>query len=141
MSNPGPATTTGTPLQNLSSNQAIRLLAIKLAVNMGATGDTELLTIDTVNYSVSNVVVTNATASLAQAVGGVYTAPSGGGTMIVGSAALSALSASTKVAQMTVASTDRQTGLKLYFRVATANTAAATADVAIYGYDFSGSST
>jgi len=138
MSNPGPAVTTGTPLQNLSSNQAIRLLAVTYDVNMGITGDTVLPLIASSNYSVSNVVVTNATASLAQAVGGVYTAPSGGGTMIVGSAALSALSTAAKVAQMTIASTDAQTTNKLYFRVATANTAAATADVYVMGYDFSG---
>ncbi len=128
-------------LENLSSNQAIRLLAYKLAVNMGVAGDTELQTIATANYSVSAVIVTNATASLAQAVMGLYTAPSGGGTTIVTTAALSALSTSAKVASMTVASTDRVTVTKLYTRVTTANTAAATADVFVYGYDFSGSST
>jgi len=127
------------PLENLSSNQAIRLLAYKLAVNMGVAGDTELQTIATSNYSVYTVVVTNASASLAQAVMGLYTAPSGGGTTIVTTAALSALSSSVKVASMTVASTDRVTVTKLYARVTTANTAAATADLYVYGYDFSGS--
>lgn len=141
MSNPGPASTTAAPLQNISSNQAIRLLAYKLAVNMGVAGDTSFPTIDTSNYSVYTVVVTNASASLAQAVAGLYTAPSGGGTTIVTTAALSALTAATKVASMTVATTDRQTVTTLYMRVTTANTAAATADVFVYGYDFSGSST
>lgn len=141
MSNPGPASTIAAPLQNLSSNQAIRLIAYKLAVNMGVAGDTPLPSIDSANYSVSQVIVTNASASLAQAVMGLYTAPSGGGTTIVTTAALSALSTSAKVASMTVASTDRVTVTTLYARVTTANTAAATADVFVYGYDFSGSST
>lgn len=136
----GTLTSTSTaPLQNLSSNQAVRLLTSKYAVNMAVAGDTILPTITTANYSVSAVVVTNASASLAQAVAGLYTAPSGGGTTIVTTAALSALSSSVKVASMTVASTDRVTVTSLYFRVTTANTAAATGDVYIYGYDFSGS--
>jgi len=138
MSNPGPASTTGYPLENLSSNQAIRLLAYKYAVDMGTAGDTVIPTIATKNYSVSAVIVTNASASLAQAVAGLYTAPSGGGTTIVTTAALSALTTAAKVASMTVASTDRQTTLNLYMRVTTANTAAATADVYVYGYDFTG---
>ena len=105
---------------------------------MGTAGDTIIPTIGTANYSVSHVIVTNASASLAQAVAGLYSAPAGGGTEIVTTAALSALSTAAKVASMTVASTDAQTTLKLYFRVTTANTAAATADVFIYGFDFTG---
>ena len=136
-SNPGPAITTGVPLQNLSSNQAIRLIGKATSVNVGAVGDTAIQTIDTSSFSVAYVVVTNASASLAQAYGALYTLPSAGGTAIVAAAALSSLSTSAKVMSMTVASTDNPGVTKLYFRCTTANTAAATCDVYVYGYDFS----
>jgi hypothetical protein len=132
-----PATQLSTGLINLSSNQAIRLLAFAKSVNVGITGDTALPLIATAKYSVSNVIVTNASASLAQAVAGLYTATGGGGTTIVTTAALSAATGSTIVIQQTVASTAVATVPNLYYRVTTANTAAATADVYVYGYDFS----
>ena len=135
--NPGPAITTGSHPQVLGSNQAIRLLAVFQGVNANATGDTVLPIIDATTYSVKNVVFTNASISLSSAAAGLFTAPSAGGTAIVSNAALSGLTGSTVVSERTVASTAAQTGQNLYVNVGTAQGAAATFDVYVYGYDLS----
>jgi hypothetical protein len=137
MANPGPATTVANHPSNLASNQAIRVLASFQGVNVNATGDTVLPILNTNSYSVSNVIFTNASVSLTTAAAGVFTAPSAGGTGIVANAALSALTGSTVVSQRTVASTALQTGGNLYVNVGTAQGAAATMDVYVYGYDLS----
>jgi len=138
MSNPGPATTVTIHPQGVLSNQAIRLLAVATGVNVNATGDQAVLPIiNSTNYSVSNVVFTNASTSLTTAAAGLFTAPSAGGTGVVANAALSALTGSTVVSQRTVASTAIQSGQSLYLNVGTAQGAAATMDVYVYGYDFS----
>jgi hypothetical protein len=135
MANPGPATTVTNHPSNLATNQAIRLLASYQGVNVNATGDTVLPILNTGSYSVSNVIFTNASTSLTTALAGVFTAPSAGGTGIVANAALSALTGATVVSQRTVASTAAQTGQNLYVNVGTAQGAAATMDVYVYGYD------
>ena len=138
MANPGPSTTVTIHPSNVTSNQAIRLLAVATGVNVNATGDQATLSIiNSSNYSVSNVVFTNASVSLSSAAAGLFTAPSAGGTGVVANAALSALSASTVVSQRTVASTAIQSGQNLYLNVGTAQGATATMDVYVYGYDFS----
>jgi hypothetical protein len=137
MANPGPASTSTIHPSNVASNQAIRLLASFQGVNVNQTGDTVLPINNTTNYSVSNVIFTNASTSLTTALAGVFTAPGAGGTGIVANAALSALTASTVVSQRTVASTAVQTGQNLYVNVGTAQGAAATMDVFVYGYDLS----
>jgi len=134
--NPGPAITTGSHPQVLGSNQAIRLLAVFQGVNANATGDTVLPIIDATTYSVKNVVFTNASVSLTTAAAGLFTAPSASGA-IVSNAALSGLTGSTVVSERTVASTAAQTGQNLYVNVGTAQGAAATFDVYVYGYDLS----
>ena len=134
MANPGPATTVSNHPQNLSSNQALRLLASYQGVNVNAEGDTILPILDTATYSVSNVIFTNASVSLSSAAAGLFTAPGASGA-IVSNAALSALTSSTVVSQRTVASTAAQTGQNLYLNVGTPQGAAATMDVFVYGYD------
>ena len=135
MANPGPATTVTNHPSNLATNQAIRLLASYQGVNVNATGDTVLPVLNTTNYSVSNVIFTNASTSLTTADAGLFNAPSAGGTGIVANAALSALTGATVVSQRTVASTATQTSGNLYVNVGTAQGAAATMDVYVYGYD------
>ena len=135
MSNPGPAVTSSAHPQLVGTNQALRLLAVYQGVNANATGDTVLPIINSTSYSVKNVVFTNASISLTTAAAGLFTAPAAGGTGIVANAALSGLSASTVVSERTVASTATQTAQKLYVNVATAQGAAATFDVYVYGYD------
>jgi hypothetical protein len=136
MANPGPASTVTIHPQNVLSNQAIRLLAVATGVNVNSTGDVAVLNIaNASNWSVSNVVFTNASISLTTAAAGVFTAPGASGA-IVSNAALSALTGPTVVSQRTVASTATNTGQYLYINVGTAQGAAATMDVYIYGYDF-----
>jgi len=138
MANPGPASAVTIHPSNLASNQAIRLLAVATGVNVNATGDQAVLPIiNSTNYSISNVVFTNASISLTTAYAGVFTAPTAGGTGVVANAALSALTGPTVVSQRTVASTATQSGQNLYLNVGTAQGAAATMDVYVYGYDFS----
>jgi len=134
--NPGPAITNTIHPQNVLSNQAIRLLAVVTGVNVNATGDTVMNVANAANWSVSNVVFTNASISLTTAAAGVFTAPGAQGA-IVSNAALSALTGPTVVSQRTVASTAINTGSYLYVNVGTAQGAAATMDVYVYGYDFS----
>jgi hypothetical protein len=126
-----------TPLQNLSANQAVRLLCYALNVSANAVADTVMPLIDTSKFSVLYVIVTDTTASLAQALGGVFTAPGGTGTTIVTAAALSAATDATIVVQQTVASTAVVTNVtNLYYRVTVVNTAAANFDVFCYGFSF-----
>lgn len=136
MSNPGPATNTNTGLQNLSSNQAIRLIGKANGVNLGVIGDAVIPCINTSSFSVQSVIVTNASASLAQAQGALYTLPAAGGTAIVSPAALSACTTAAKIYSGSIASTDNPSVNNLYYRTTTVNTAAATADVYVYGYVF-----
>jgi hypothetical protein len=138
MPNPGPSSAVTIHPQNVASNEAIRLLAVATGVNVNATGDQAVLRIiNAQNYSVSNVVFTNASVSLTTAAAGLFTAPSAGGTGIVANAALSALTGPTIVSQRTVASTATPVSQILYLNVGTAQGAAATMDVYVYGYDFS----
>jgi hypothetical protein len=127
-----------TPLQNLSANQAVRLLCYALNVSANSVADTAMPLIDTSKFSVLYVIVTDATASLAQALGGLYTAPAAGGVTIVTAAALSGATDATIVVQQTVASTAVVTNTQtLYYRVTVVNTAQASFDVFVYGFDFS----
>lgn len=135
--NPGPAVTVSAHPSNVTTNQTLRLLAVYKGVNANVTGDTVLPINNSTSYSVSNVIFTNASTSLTTAAAGVFTAPAAGGTGIVANAALSALTGSTVVSQRTVASTAAQTNQNLYVNVGTAQGAAATFDVYVYGYDFS----
>ena len=138
MANPGPASVSTIHPQNVLTNQAIRLLAVVTGVNVNATGDQAVLPIiNSSNYSIANVVFTNASVSLSSAAAGLFTAPTAGGTGVVANAALSALTGPTVVSQRTVASTAIQSGQNLYLNVGTAQGAAATMDVYVYGYDFS----
>ena len=135
MANPGPAVTSSAHPQLVGTNQALRLLAVYQGVNANVTGDTVLPIINSTTYSVKNVVFTNASISLTTALAGVFTAPAAGGTGIVANAALSALTGPTVVSERTVASTAAQTAQNLYVNVATAQGAAATFDVYVYGFD------
>lgn len=116
---------------------ALRLLAVFRGIDANAVADTELPINNTNRYSVFQVVATNASISLTTATAGLFTAPAAGGTAIVATAPLSALTGPTVVAQRTVASTAVQTAQKLYARTVVAQGAAATYDLYVYGYDFS----
>jgi hypothetical protein len=140
MSNPGPASTQSIHPQGLLSNQAIRLIGSAQGVSLNATGDAPqtIVAFDISNYSVKNVVVTNANKDVSSGYIAVYTAPngsSGSGSAVVSNAQLSSVTTSTYVKEMTVVTTaiSAQT---LYVNVGTA-VSGGTVDIYVYGYDFS----
>ena len=150
MANPGPAVT-NTPSTTLvaapvstSQSQAAqhtntyRILAVAKGINLNATGDVAVLpVINATSYGVDKVVLTNASISLTTAAAGLFTAAAAGGTAIVANAALSGATGPTVVSQRTVASTAVQTAQNLYLNVGTAQGAAATGDVYVFGFDLS----
>ena len=138
MANPGAASSSPIHPQLLGSNQAIRLLAVSTGVNLSSTGDTVIPIINSSNWSVYQTIVTNASTSLATASGTLYSAASKGGVAyMTANTALSGNTASTVVNTFSSQNTLTQTGNALYFNVATAQGSAVTADVYVYGYDFS----
>lgn len=136
MSNPGPASTQTIHPQNVLSNQAIRLLGVATGVSLAATGDAATVAIaNTTNYSVYQVIVTNASADVSTGYIGVFPQPAGAGTATVSNAVLTGVTGSTVVSQRTINNTGIQSGQNQYVRVGTA--VAGTVDIYIYGYDFS----
>ena len=136
MPNPGPASSTTNHPSNLATNQALRLLASAQAVNLNAVGDTiaKLLN-DSCFVSVQSIIVANASIDLTTAQLAVYTGPGATGTAIKSAYALTGNSTSAKVVVTAATSTDAIDVSELYIRCTTAQGAAATANVFIYGYD------
>lgn len=137
MANPGPASTQTNHPSNLATNQAYRLLASAQGVNLNSVADTVASIVNAASYSVQNVIVANASINLTTAQLAVYTGPGATGTAIKTAYALTGNSTSAKVVETAATSTDSVTGDALYIRCTTAQGAAATADVYIYGYDLS----
>ena len=133
--NPGAAQTTTNHPINLSSNQAIRLIGSAQSVNLNSVADTVAQILVAGRVSVAYVLVTNASTSLSTAQIAVYTLPAAGGTAVLSATALTGATTAAKVVNTAATSTDAITGLNLYIRNTTAQGAAATADVFIYGYD------
>ena len=135
MSNPGPASTQSIHPSNLATNQALRLIASAQGVNMNAVADTIAPILVAGNVSVQSIIVANASISLTTAQLGVYTGPAGTGTAVKSAYALSGNNSTTAVVVTAATSTASITTTPLYIRCTTAQGAAATADVFIYGYD------
>ena len=136
MSNPGPASTTSSHPSNLASNQALRLLAAVQGVNLNQVGDTVAQIVNNSgSYSVQSIIVANASVNLTTAQLAVYTGAGATGTAVKSAYALTGNSAPAKVVVTAATSTDIVSGTPLYIRCTTAQGAAATADVFIYGYD------
>ena len=138
MSNPGPASTTTSHPSGLDTNQALRLLASAEGVNLNAVADTVANIVNASGkVSVASIIVPNASIDLTTAQLAVYTGPAASGTAVKTAYALSGNSSSAKVVVTAATSTDLVTGGKLYLRCTTAQGAAATADIFVYGYDLS----
>ena len=92
---------------------------------------------NTSSYIILYVIATNASISLTTAAGGLFTGPAAGGTPLVTSAALSALTGPTVASQRTVlaAGAAQNTSQTIYWNIATAQGAAATMDLMVYGID------
>jgi hypothetical protein len=117
------------------------LLGKLIGANMDSTADQRIVMFSNPSkFILRRIVVTNASISLTTAAGGVYTAVSKGGTAVVASSqAYSSLSASTLFLDLTLntsgsASTTVKSSIpNLYLSLTTAQGAAATADVYVYG--------
>ena len=135
MSNPGPASATTNHPSNLASNQALRLIASAQSVNLNSVGDTVAPILVSGRVSVQSVIVTNASTDLTTAQLAVYTGAGATGTAVKSAYALTSNTTAAKTVVTAATSTDAITGTPLYIRCTTAQGAAATADVFIYGYD------
>ncbi len=135
MANPGPASTQTNHPSNLATNQAYRLLASAQGVNLNSVADTVAAVVNSSSYSVQDIIVANASVNLTTAQLAVYSGPGATGVAVKTAYALTGNSASDKVVVTAANDTDSLTGDNLYIRCTTAQGAAATADVYIYGYD------
>jgi hypothetical protein len=135
MSNPGPASTQTNHPSNLATNQAYRLLASAQGVNLNSVADTVAAVVNSSSYSVQDIIVANASINLTTAQLAVFSGPGGTGVAVKTAYALTGNSASDKVVVTAATDTDSLTGDNLFIRCTTAQGAAATADVYIYGYD------
>jgi len=135
MANPGAATTVTNHPSNLATNQALRLIASAQGVNLNAVADTIAPILVAGNVSVQSIIVANASVSLSSAQLAVYTGAGATGTAVKSAYALSGNTSSAKVVVTAATSTDVVSSTPLYIRCTTAQGAAATADVFIYGYD------
>ena len=135
MANPGAATTVTNHPSNLASNQALRLIASAQSVNLNAVGDTIAPILVAGSVSVQSIIVANASISLTTAQIAVYTGAGATGTAVKSAYAVSGNTSAAKVVVTAATSTDAVTSTPLYVRCTTAQGAAATADVFIYGYD------
>jgi hypothetical protein len=135
MANPGAATTVTNHPSNLASNQALRLIASAQSVNLNAVADTIAPILVAGSVSVQSIIVANASISLTTAQIAVYTGAGATGTAVKSAYAVSGNTSAAKVVVTAATSTDAVTSTPLYVRCTTAQGAAATADVFIYGYD------
>lgn len=123
-----------------------RLVGRLIGANMNVTTDQLIpITLQAENFKLVEILVTNASISLTTAVGGIYTAASKGGTALVANSQVySALTAAGKFKDLTLANsalTDlvaSATQTDLYFSLTTAQGAAATADIYVYGVTLQG---
>jgi hypothetical protein len=133
--NPGAAQTTTNHPINLSSNQALRLLASAQSVNLNSVGDTIAPILVAGRVSAAYILLTNASTSLTTAAFAIYTAPAAGGTAILSATTPTGATAASVVVNTGATTYAAITGTNLYIRNTTAQGSAATADIFIYGYD------
>lgn len=108
----------------------------KLSANMNTTADQAIaLSLGTATkYIIEKILVTNASASLTLANGGIYTGAAKGGTAIVAAQIFSALTASTKTLVLTlVGLLDVLSTNPIFLSLTVAQGSAATADIYVFG--------
>lgn len=122
-----------------------RQLGKLIGANMNVTTDNIIpITLQAGRFIVTSITVWNPSISLTTAAGGVYTAAAKGGTAIVAAAQVySALTAAAKYKDLTLAASaltdvfDASVQTAFYLNLTTAQGAAATADIYIFGKVFS----
>jgi hypothetical protein len=117
-----------------SVGQGYALLGKLTGANFNSTAD-QAIPINASKYIIRRITIQNASLSLTLAAGGFYTATAKGGTPIVSSVQVySALTAALAFLDTTLASlTSVLTGSSIYFSLTTAQGAAATADIYVWG--------
>lgn len=123
-----------------------RLVGKLIGANMNVTTDNTIpIGSQAGLFILDRIIVTNASISLTTAVGGVYTAITKGGTALVANTQVySALTAAAKFVALTLANSaltdliDPATQTALYLNLTTAQGAAATADVYVFGRTLQG---
>lgn len=113
------------------------LLGSLIGANMNVTTDQAIpiTRIGSKRYVITRITVTNASTSLTNADGGIYTATSKGGTAVVAAAQVyTALTASTVALDLTLAVNNTYNVSNLYLSLTGSQGGAATADVRVYGY-------
>lgn len=125
----------------------LRVIGKLIGANMNVTTDQAIVLQDFgasgeyTKYMLDSIRVKNASISLTTAVGGVYLAASKTTAVVANSQVYSALTAVGKWVALTLANTaltDVLTASTIYFSLTTAQGAAATADIYIYGRLFQG---
>lgn len=112
------------------------LLASAVGVSINAAGTDVSVSVRAGLYIVRHVVITNPSTSLGISLAtlGVFTAASGGGTVVVAPAILTGLTTASKFADMTLALTSSTlTAATLFLRNVIAHGSAATVDVYLFG--------
>lgn len=113
------------------------MLGSLIGANMNVTTDQAIpiTRIGSKRYVITRITVTNASTSLTNADGGIYTATSKGGTAVVAAAQVyTALTSSTVALDLTLAVNNTYNVSNLYLSLTGAQGGAATADVRVYGY-------
>lgn len=136
MSNPGPFITTSNHPSNPALNQAIRLIGSLQGMDLNKIADTVVTVLDTNSWAGLLILVTNASTNMTTAEMSIFTAPNGGGTNM-GTPVLNTLTNQFKISAFNPMVDERQVVNTLYFRCTTPQGAPATADVYLYGFDFS----
>lgn len=133
------ASTPAAARANLGVLAGYGLLGNLTGVNLNAANNDNALTMLSSRYRIDKITVENASISLTTATSGLFTGAGGGGTTLAADQALAALTASTKFLDLTpagIVATDVVTAGTIYFRTGTAQGAAATADVKIFGWKY-----
>ncbi len=113
------------------------LLCSLTGVDLNTTNTDNPMTVEATRYRIDKVTVDNASINTTAATAGVFSAPAGGGTAIAADQVLSALTATTKFKDLTLGgsiATDVLTSGTIYFRTGTAQSAADTANVFVFGW-------
>ena len=148
MSNPGPATTVSAHPSNVTTNQALRLIAVAKGVNLNAVAFTPVQVNNSTAYLPKEMIVTNvnnagSVVSLSTSTAlGITTTNAGSPSSLFGALTTAQISALSTSVLGTAYVDSSSTSLSyanqtLYVDVTTASGATGTGDVYVYGYDFS----
>ena len=148
MSNPGPATTVSAHPSNVTTNQALRLIAVAKGVNLNAVAFTPVQVNNSTAYLPKEMIVTNvnnagSVVSLSTSTAlGITTTNAGSPSSLFGALTTAQISALSTAVLGTAYVDSSSTSLAyanqtLYVDVTVASGATGTGDVYVYGYDFS----